>query len=49
MKIITCYKLVPEEQDISVNGDGSLDTNKAAPKINPFDLNAVEEIGRAHV
>ncbi|QYJ81358.1 electron transfer flavoprotein FixA [Shewanella aegiceratis] len=42
MKIITCYKLVPEEQDISVNGDGSLDTNKAAPKINPFDLNAVE-------
>ncbi|WP_281212238.1 putative electron transfer flavoprotein FixA [Shewanella insulae] len=42
MKIITCYKLVPEEQDISVNGDGSIDTNKAAPKINPFDLNAVE-------
>jgi electron transfer flavoprotein beta subunit len=42
MKIITCYKLVPEEQDISINADGSLDTNKAAPKINPFDLNAVE-------
>jgi electron transfer flavoprotein beta subunit len=42
MKIITCYKLVPEEQDITVTPDGSLDTNKAAPKINPFDLCAVE-------
>lgn len=42
MKIITCYKLVPEEQDITVTADGSLDTNKAAPKINPFDLCAVE-------
>ncbi|ABV89349.1 electron transfer flavoprotein [Shewanella pealeana] len=42
MKIITCYKLVPEEQDITVTADGNLDTNKAAPKINPFDLCAVE-------
>ncbi|PKH58893.1 electron transfer flavoprotein [Shewanella sp. Choline-02u-19] len=42
MKIITCYKLVPEEQDISVKADGVLDTSKAAPKINQFDLNAVE-------
>ena len=42
MKIITCYKLVPEEQDIAVTADGSLDTNKAAAKINPFDLCAVE-------
>ncbi|MCL1138201.1 electron transfer flavoprotein FixA [Shewanella pneumatophori] len=42
MKIITCYKLVPEEQDISIAADGSLDTNKASPKINPFDLCAVE-------
>ncbi|ACJ31557.1 FixA protein [Shewanella piezotolerans WP3] len=42
MKIITCYKLVPEEQDIAVTADGNLDTHKAAPKINPFDLCAVE-------
>ena len=42
MKIITCYKLVPEEQDIAVKADGVLDTSKAAPKINQFDLNAVE-------
>ncbi|MBS0044468.1 putative electron transfer flavoprotein FixA [Shewanella sp. M16] len=42
MKIITCYKLVPEEQDITVTVDGSIDTHKAAPKINPFDLCAIE-------
>lgn len=42
MKILVGYKLVPEEQDIAVNADGSLDTAKAAPKISQFDLNAVE-------
>jgi electron transfer flavoprotein beta subunit len=42
MKIITCYKLVPDEQDIAVKADGVLDTSKASPKINQFDLNAVE-------
>ncbi|NKF49111.1 putative electron transfer flavoprotein FixA [Shewanella sp. WXL01] len=42
MKIITCCKLVPEEQDIAVAADGSLDLAKAAPKINPFDLCAIE-------
>lgn len=42
MKIIVGCKLVPEEQDISVQADGTLDTSKAAPKISPFDLNAVE-------
>ncbi|EDP99950.1 electron transfer flavoprotein [Shewanella benthica] len=42
MKIITCYKLVPEEQDIAVKADASLDTSKAAPKISQFDLNAIE-------
>lgn len=30
MKIITCYKCVPDEQDIAVNNaDGSLDFSKA--------------------
>lgn len=42
MKIIVGCKLVPEEQDIAVNKDGSLDTSKAAPKISQFDLNAVQ-------
>ncbi|NJB66405.1 electron transfer flavoprotein beta subunit [Desulfobaculum xiamenense] len=42
MKIIVGCKLVPEEQDIAVNADGTLDTGKADPKISQFDLNALE-------
>jgi len=42
MKIIVGCKLVPEEQDIAVQADGTLDTSKAAPKISQFDLNAIE-------
>ncbi|WP_025821196.1 putative electron transfer flavoprotein FixA [Shewanella marina] len=42
MKIITCYKLVPEEQDINIAKDLTLDLSKAAKKINTFDLNAIE-------
>ena len=42
MKVIACYKLVPEEQDISVKGAGELDVSKAEPKISQFDLNAIE-------
>lgn len=42
MKIITCYKLVPEEQDIVVAGDRSLNFDRAETKISQFDLNAVE-------
>ena len=42
MKIIVGCKLVPEEQDIVVQADGSLDTSRATPKISQFDLNAIE-------
>lgn len=42
MKIIVGCKLVPEEQDIAIQADGTLDTSKAAPKISQFDLNAIE-------
>lgn len=43
MKIITCYKSVPDEQDISVNSaDGSLDLARANNKISQYDLNAIE-------
>lgn len=42
MKIITCYKLVCDEQDIAIAGDRSLDVSKAEPKVNQFDLNAIE-------
>jgi electron transfer flavoprotein beta subunit len=34
MKIITCYKCVPDEQDIAINNaDGSLDISKADAKL----------------
>jgi electron transfer flavoprotein beta subunit len=42
MRIITCFKVVPEEQDISVQADRTLSLEKAEPKISPYDLNAVE-------
>ncbi|KNC94217.1 putative electron transfer flavoprotein FixA [Trabulsiella odontotermitis] len=43
MKIITCYKCVADEQDITVNSaDGSLDFSRAAAKISQYDLNAIE-------
>lgn len=42
MKILVGCKLVPEDQDIIVNRDCSLDMSKAAPKISQFDLNAIE-------
>lgn len=42
MKIIVGCKLVPEEQDIAVLSDGTLDKSKADPKISQFDLNAIE-------
>lgn len=43
MNIITCYKSVPDEQDIVVNSsDGSLDFSRADTKISQYDLNAIE-------
>jgi electron transfer flavoprotein beta subunit len=42
VKIVTCFKLVPDEQDLSVRPDGSLDLAAADWKIGSFDLNAVE-------
>lgn len=42
MNIITCYKVVPEDRDITVNHDRMLVLDKAEPKISQYDLNAVE-------
>ncbi|AQW84077.1 putative electron transfer flavoprotein FixA [Campylobacter pinnipediorum] len=42
MNIIVGCKVVLEEQDISINSDRTLDFSKANPKINPFDLNAIQ-------
>ncbi|EOA4405665.1 electron transfer flavoprotein [Citrobacter amalonaticus] len=42
MKIITCFKLVPEEQDIVVTPEQALSFDNADAKISQFDLNAIE-------
>jgi len=42
MKIVTCIKAVPEEQDISIKPDQTLDLSKAELKVGQYDLNAVE-------
>ncbi|QJT81437.1 electron transfer flavoprotein [Kosakonia sp. MUSA4] len=42
MKIITCFKLVPEEQDIVITPEHALSFDYADAKISQFDLNAIE-------
>ena len=42
MKIIVPVKIVPDDQDIQVAADGSLDYSKAKPTISTYDLNAIE-------
>ena len=42
MKIVACYKLVPEEQDLTVNTDQTLDFSHASWKVGDYDLTAIE-------
>ncbi|MTH46906.1 electron transfer flavoprotein [Intestinirhabdus alba] len=42
MKIIACFKLVPEEQDIVITPEHTLSFDNAGAKISQFDLNALE-------
>ena len=42
MRIVACYKIVPNDQEISVKGDRTLDTSKAQLAISRYDLEAVE-------
>lgn len=42
MRVISCFKSVPEEQDIVVTKDRQLSFEKAEMKIGQYDLNAVE-------
>lgn len=42
MKIVACFKLVPEEQDIEIKADRTLSFAKAGWKIGQYDLNAIE-------
>jgi len=43
MKIVVCYKIVPNSDDIGVNSDRSLKLQDAAMEIGQYDLRAVEE------
>lgn len=42
MKILVCFKIVPDEQDIVVNADHTLTLDHAEKIIGPYDFNAVE-------
>lgn len=42
MKIVTCLKAVPEEKDISIKSDNTLELGKAELKVGQYDLNAIE-------
>ena len=42
MNIITCVKVVPEDVDIQVNADRTLDYSKAHAVVSTYDLNAIE-------
>ena len=42
MNIVVCCKVVPDDQDIQVAADGTLDYSKAKPIVSAYDLNAIE-------
>lgn len=42
MNIIVAIKVVPDDKDISIAANGSLDMSKAHPIISEYDLNAIE-------
>ncbi len=42
MNIVAAFKVVPDDQDIQVSADGSLDYSKAKPTVSAYDLNAIE-------
>ncbi|MEF9877010.1 MAG: putative electron transfer flavoprotein FixA [Gordonibacter sp.] len=42
MNIVVAFKVVPDDQDIQVCADGSLDFSKAHPIVSAYDLNALE-------
>lgn len=42
MNIVVCMKVVPDDQDITVNPDRTLNYDRANPTISTYDLNALE-------
>lgn len=51
MKIVVAFKVVPDNQDIRILPDGSLDLSKAHAVVSAYDLNAIEaaaQLSKAH-
>ena len=42
MNIVAAFKVVPDDQDIQVASDGTLDFSKAKGTVSTYDLNALE-------
>ena len=42
MNIVAAFKVVPDDQDIQVSDDGTLDYSKAKNTVSAYDLNAIE-------
>ena len=42
VKIAVAFKVVPDDQDIQVSADGTLDYSKAKNTVSAYDLNAIE-------
>lgn len=42
MNILVAFKVVPDDQDITVSADGSLDYSRAHQTVSSYDLNAIE-------
>ena len=42
MNIVAAFKVVPDDQDIQVSADGTLDYSKAQNTVSAYDLNAIE-------
>jgi electron transfer flavoprotein beta subunit len=42
LKIVACFKAVPDEKDLVVNSDNTISFDRAEWKVGQYDLNAVE-------
>lgn len=47
MQVVAAIKIVPDDQDIQVAADRSLDFSKARPVVSEYDLNALGGRGPA--
>lgn len=46
MNTVACYKITPDNQDVAVAPDGSIDVSRAAMVLGEYDLMAIEEAAK---